>query len=133
MTRAGRGVLCEPAAVPCRHGVVRECPPLGRTLERFGHTVRLMAPRFVKPYVATYKNGMADAGAICEAVRRPSMRFVPIESIEQQAILSVRRVRQDFVKARTGQANQIRGLLGEFGLVTHKGSGNAVTRTCVRC
>ena len=59
--------------------------------------------------------------AICEAVGRPNMRFVPIKSIEQQAILSVHRVRRGFVKARTAQANQIRGLLGEFGLVIPKG------------
>jgi transposase len=92
-----------------------------RTLERYGHTVRLMAPQFVKPYVKTNKNDAADAEAICEAVSRPNMRFVPIKSIEQQAILSVHRVRQGFVKARTAQANQIRGLLGEFGLVIPKG------------
>lgn len=61
----------------------------GRTLQRFGHTVRLMAPQFVKPYVKTNKNDAADAEAICEAVSRPSMRFVPIKSVEQQAILSV--------------------------------------------
>jgi transposase len=93
----------------------------GRTLERFGHTVRLMSPQFVKPYVKTNKNDAADAEAICEAVSRPSMRFVPIKSIEQQAVLSVHRVRQGFVKARTAQANQIRGLLGEFGLVIPQG------------
>src|SRR6202166_2694849 len=92
-----------------------------RTLQRFGHTVRLMAPQFVKPYVKTNKNDVADAEAICEAVDRPHMRFVPIKSVEQQAILSVHRVRQGFVKARTAQANQIRGLLGEMGLVIPKG------------
>jgi transposase len=93
----------------------------GRTLERFGHTVRLMSPQFVKPYVKTNKNDVADAEAICEAVSRPNMRFVPIKSIEQQAVLSLHRVRQGFVKARTAQANQIRGLLGEFGLVMPRG------------
>jgi transposase len=93
----------------------------GRTLERFGHTVRLMASQFVKPYVKTNKNDVADAEAICEAVSRQNMRFVPIKSIEQQAILSVHRVRQGLVKARTAQGNQIRGLLGEFGLVIPKG------------
>lgn len=93
----------------------------GRTLQRFGHSVRLMAPQFVKPYVKTNKNDAADAEAICEAVSRPNMRFVPIKSIEQQAILSVHRVRQGFVKARTAQANQIRSLLGEFGLIIPKG------------
>lgn len=65
-----------------------------RTLERLGHTVRLMAPQLVKPYVKTNKNDAADAEAICEAVSRPNMRFVPIKSIEQQAILCVHRVRQ---------------------------------------
>lgn len=93
----------------------------GRTLERLGHSVRLMAPQFVKPYVKTNKNDVADAEAICEAVSRPNMRFVPIKSVEQQAVLSLHRVRQGFVKARTAQANQIRGLLGEFGLVIPKG------------
>ena len=100
----------------------------GRTLQRFGHTVRLIAPQFVKPYVKTNKNDAADAEAICEAVGRPSMRFVPIKSIEQQAILSVHRVRQGFVKARTAQANQIRGLLGEFGLVIPQGIWNVTKR-----
>ena len=100
----------------------------GRTLQRFGHTVRLMAPQFVKPYVKTNKNDVADAEAICEAVSRPNMRFVPIKSIEQQGILSVHRVRQGFVKARTAQANQIRGLLGEFGLVIPQGIYNVAKR-----
>ena len=100
----------------------------GRTLERFGHRVRLMAPQFVKPYVKTNKNDVADAEAICEAVGRPSMRFVPIKSIEQQAVLSVHRVRQGMVKARTAQANQIRGLLGEFGLVIPQGIRNVAKR-----
>ena len=100
----------------------------GRTLQRFGHTVRLMAPQFVKPYVKTNKNDVADAEAICEAVSRPNMRFVPIKNIEQQAILSVHRVRQGFVKARTAQANQIRGLLGEFGLVIPQGIINVTKR-----
>jgi transposase len=99
-----------------------------RTLQCFGHTVRLMAPQFVKAYVKTNKNDVADAEAICEAVSRPNMRFVPIKSIEQQAILSVHRVRQGFVKARTAQANQIRGLLGEFGLVIPQGIYNVAKR-----
>src|ERR1700688_568959 len=99
-----------------------------RTLLRFGHTVRLIAPQFVKPYVKTNKNDVADAEAICEAVGRPNMRFVPIKSVEQQAILSVHRVRQGFVKARTAQANQIRGLLAEFGLVIPKGIYNVAKR-----
>ena len=100
----------------------------GRVLQRLGHTVRLMAPQFVKPYVKTNKNDVADAEAICEAVSRPNMRFVPIKSVEQQAILCVHRVRQGFVKARTAQANQIRGLLGEFGLIIPQGISHIAER-----
>jgi transposase len=92
-----------------------------RKLGEFGHTVKLMAPQFVKPYVKTNKNDMADAEAICEAVSRSNMRFVPFKNVEQQAILSVHRARQSFVKARTAQANQIRGLLSEFGIVIPQG------------
>jgi transposase len=92
-----------------------------RKLEGFGHTVRLMAPQFVKPYVKTNKNDAADAEAICEAVGRPNMRFVPIKNVEQQSVLALHRVRQGFVKARTAQANQIRGLLAEFGLIIPQG------------
>ena len=88
-----------------------------RKLMEFGHTVKLIAPQFVKPYVKTNKNDAADAEAICEAVGRPNMRFVPIKNVEQQALLGLHRVRQGFVAARTAQANQIRGLLTEFGLV----------------
>ena len=99
-----------------------------RTLQRFGHTLRLMAPQFVKPYVKTNKNDVADAEAICEAVGRPNMRFVPIKSVEQQAVLALHRVRQGFVRARTAQGNQIRGLLGEFGLIMPKGIVNVAKR-----
>jgi transposase len=80
-----------------------------------------MAPQFVKPYVKTNKNDAADAEAICEAVTRPTMRFVPVKHVEQQALLAVHRVRQGLVKARTAQANQIRGLLSEFGLIIPQG------------
>ncbi|KVZ88756.1 IS110 family transposase [Burkholderia ubonensis] len=92
-----------------------------RKLQTLGHTVRLMAPQFVKPYVKTNKNDVADAEAICEAVARPNMRFVPIKNVDQQAVLALHRARQGFVRARTAQANQIRGLLGEFGLVMPRG------------
>lgn len=95
-----------------------------RKLEGMGHTVRLMAPQFVKPYVKTNKNDAADAAAICEAVTRPSMRFVPVKNVEQQSVLALHRVRQGFVKARTAQANQIRGLLAEFGLIIPQGIGH---------
>ena len=92
-----------------------------RKLGEFGHTVKLMPPQFVKPYVKTNKHDMADAEAICEAVSRPNMRFVPIKHVEQQAILAVHRARQSLVKARTAQANQIRGLFSEFGIVILQG------------
>lgn len=92
-----------------------------RKLQSFGHTVRLMAPQFVKPYVKTNKNDAADAEAICEAVARPNMRFVPVKNVEQQAVLALHRVRQGLIKARTAQANQIRGLLAEFGLIVPQG------------
>ena len=92
-----------------------------RKLMQFGHTVKLMAPQFVKPYVKTNKNDAADAEAICEAVGRPTMRFVPIKNPDQQALLGLHRARQAFVIARTAQANQIRGLLAEFGIVIPKG------------
>ena len=99
-----------------------------RKLQAMGHTVRLMAPQFVKPYVKTNKNDVADAAAICEAVTRPSMRFVPIKNVEQQGVLALHRVRQGFVKARTAQANQIRGLLAEFGLIVPQGIGHISER-----
>jgi transposase len=99
-----------------------------RKLQSFGHTVRLIAPQFVKPYVKTNKNDVADAEAICEALQRPSMRFVAVKTIDQQALLSLHRARQGFVKARTAQANQIRGLLGEYGLVIPQGIGHVTKR-----
>jgi len=99
-----------------------------RKLQGFGHTVKLMAPQFVKPYVKTNKNDAADAEAICEAVTRPNMRFVPVKNVEQQAVLALHCVRQGFVKARTAQANQIRGLLGEFGLIVPQGIRHIASR-----
>lgn len=92
-----------------------------RKLENLGHTVKLIAPQFVKAYVKTNKNDAADAEAICEAVGRPNMRFVAIKRGEQQAVLALHRARQGFVKARTAQANQIRGLLIEYGIVIPQG------------
>ena len=82
-----------------------------------GHTVKLMAPKFVAPYRKSGKNDSTDAEAICEAVGRPSMRFVPVKSVEQQAMLTLHRVRLGFVEERTATINRIRGLLAEFGVV----------------
>lgn len=92
-----------------------------RKLQSFGHTVRLMAPQFVKPYVKGSKHDAADAQAICEAVTRPTMHFVPVKHVEQQAVLALHRARQGFMKARIAQSNQIRGLMAEFGLILPEG------------
>jgi transposase len=92
-----------------------------RTLTRFGHTVRLMAGQFVAPYRKSGKNDGNDAEAICEAVGRPNMRFVPTKSEEQQAVMMVHRARSLVIETRTAQVNQIRGLLAEFGLVVAQG------------
>ena len=82
-----------------------------------GHTVKLMAPKFVAPYRKSGKNDGNDAEAICEAVARPTMRFVAINSLEQQSILTLHRARQGFIEERTATINRIRGLLSEFGVV----------------
>jgi len=88
-----------------------------RKFRSMGHDVRLMSPQFVKPYVKSNKNDAVDAEAVCEAVQRPSMRFVPIKGIEQQDIQSLHRARSMAVSHRTAQVNQIRGLLMEYGVV----------------
>ena len=88
-----------------------------RRFQEFGHTVRLMAPKFVIPYRKSGKNDGNDAEAICEAVTRPSMRFVPVKSAEQQALLAIHRVRQGFIVERTATINRLRGLMSEFGVV----------------
>jgi transposase len=97
-----------------------------RRLGEYGHCVRLMAPRFVVPYRKSGKNDGNDAEAICEAVSRPSMRFIPIKTAEQQAVLCLHRVRQGFIEERTATVNRLRGLLAEFGFVLAQ--GRAVVR-----
>ena len=87
-----------------------------RELMRLGHRVRLMPPAYVKPYVKRGKNDATDAEAICEAVTRPTMRFVAVKSCEQQAALSIHRARDLLVKQRTQLINMMRGLLAEFGI-----------------
>lgn len=94
-----------------------------RTFSGFGHTVKLIAPKFVVPYRRSGKKGKndaADAAAICEAVQRPDMRFVPVKDVEQQGILCVHRARQGFVEERTAFINRLRGLLSEFGIVMNQ-------------
>src|SRR5258706_10582260 len=88
-----------------------------RQFQGLGHTVRLMAPGLVTPYRKSGKNDGNDAEAICEAVTRPNMRFVSVKSVEQQALLSLHRVRNGFIVERTATINRLRGLLSEFGVV----------------
>jgi len=88
-----------------------------RQLQGQGFTVKMIAPQFVKPYVKSNKNDANDAEAICEAMSRPSMRFVSMKSVEQQDIQAVHRIRSELLAQRTAKANQIRGLVGEYGLV----------------
>ena len=96
-----------------------------RELSRLGHDARIIAPRFVAPYRKSSKNDDNDAEAICEAVSRPNMRFVPIKTEDQQAVLCLHRIRRGLTKERTAQINQIRGLLAEFGLIIPQGRYHA--------
>ncbi|SEQ59900.1 Transposase [Azotobacter beijerinckii] len=98
-----------------------------RELRTLGHEARLIAPQFVKPYVKSGKNDANDAEAICEAASRPSMRYVEVKSAEQQAGQALHRIRSRLIRARTALVNEIRGLLGEFGLVESR-HGIAATR-----
>ena len=84
---------------------------------KLGHTVKLMPPQFVKPYVQSQKNDPNDAAGICEAVKRPRMRGVPVKSVAQQDVQALHRIRERQIKARTALLNQIRGLLTEDGIV----------------
>ena len=94
-----------------------------RELGQLGHTVKLIPPQFVKPYVKSQKNDANDAEAICEAVGRPNMRFVAVKSAAQQDVQALHRIRSELVRQRTAKANQIRGLLSEYGIVVPTGIG----------
>ncbi len=95
-----------------------------REFKLLGHDVRLMPPHYVKPYVKRGKNDAADAAAICEAVSRPSMRFVPVKGTQQQSVLMLHRTRSLLVRQRTMLANALRSHLSEFGIVAAKGIEN---------
>jgi transposase len=123
--RLSRGKLIEYMAniTPCLIGV-EACGGAhywARVFERHGHTVKIMSPQFVKPYVKSNKNDARDAEAIAEAVTRPNMRFVPKKTIEQQEVLLLHRARELAMKQRTAHGNQLRGLLAEYGIVVAKG------------
>ena len=134
VNEAGKAALVRPAVPRDKlHALIAALPPCvigleacsgahhwARLFQAAGHTVRLIAPKFVSPYRMSGKRGKtdaADAAAICEAVQRPNMRFVPIKNVEQQSQLCVHRVRQAFIEQRTATINRIRGLLSEFGVV----------------
>jgi transposase len=93
-----------------------------RVIESCGHTVKRIHPRFVKPYLMADKNDANDAAAICEAVQRPHMRFVPHKTQDQADIQALHRVRKGFVQARTAAINQARGVLAEYGIVIKQGA-----------
>lgn len=108
---------------PCRIGM-EACGSAhywARELKAMGHEVLLMPPAYTKPYVKRGKNDAVDAEAICEAVSRPGMRFVPVKSAEQQAILMLHTTRELLVKQRTMAVNALRSLLSEFGIIVAKG------------
>ena len=108
---------------PCRVGM-EACGSAhywARELTAMGHDVVLMPPAYIKPYVKRGKNDALDAAAICEAMSRPDMRFVPIKSADQQAVLMLHKTRELLVKQRTMSVNALRGHLAEFGLVAAKG------------
>jgi transposase len=103
---------------------IEACPSAhhwGRELQALGHLVRLIPPNYVKAYLKRNKNDANDAAAICEAVTRPSMRFVPLKTKEQQAVLMLHRTRQLLVRQRTMISNALRGHLAELGIVSAKG------------
>src|SRR6201993_3668448 len=103
-------------------------PHWSRELQALGHTVRLMPPAYVKPYVKRQKNDMADAEAICEAVTRPNMRFVATKTTEQQSCLMLHRTRHLFIRQQTSVINAIRAHLAEFGIAAPVGA--TVSSSC---
>ncbi|MFB3105741.1 MAG: IS110 family transposase, partial [Pseudomonadales bacterium] len=115
-------VLLDKAGPECEIGM-EACASAhhwGRELQSRGYTVKLIPPQFVKPYVKSNKNDARDAEAICEAMSRPNMRFVTVKTVEQQDIQATHRIRAELMTQRTAKANQIRGLLAEYGLVAPK-------------
>lgn len=100
-----------------------------RRIGELGHQVRIMSAAYVKPYVKSQKNDYRDAEAICEAVTRPGMRFVPVKAVEQQDLQAHHRVRALLIKQRTATTNQIRGLLSEYGIILAKGRSHV--RRCL--
>lgn len=147
INEAGNPELVRPAVARDQlHALIGALPPCvigmeacsgahhwARLFQASGHTLRLIAPKFVTPYRMTGKRGKndaADAAAICEATQRPHLRFVPIKNEEQQSRLMVHRARQGFVEQRTATLNRIRGLLSEFGIVLPLKAATVRRRAC---
>jgi transposase len=142
----GRTVVCKPLRrgavanffaklAPCTVGI-EACASAhywGREIAALGHTVKLMPPAYVKPYVKRGKNDAADAEAICEAVMRPTMRFVPVKSAAQQANAMIYKVRELLVRQRTQLTNALRSHLAEMGIVAAKGAGRLADLIAVVC
>lgn len=123
--RVRRNKLCETLAnLPSCLVGIEACAGAHHWASKFqalGHTVKMMAPKYVKPYVLNQKNDANDAAAIAEAVTRPRTRFVPVKSREQQDIQAIHRIREQQVKQRTALSNQVRGLLAEYGIAIPQG------------
>lgn len=144
VNEAGKAELLRPAVPRDKlHELIAALPPCvigmeacsgahhwARLFQTSGHTVRLIAPRFVTPYRMTGKNDAADAAAICEAIQRPHMRFVPIKNLDQQSRLLVHRARQGFFEQRTATLNRIRGGLSEFDIVLPLKASTVRRRAC---
>ena len=112
--------LCKTVPASCEVGM-EACAGAhhwARVLTKHGYQVKLIPPQYVTPYVKSNKNDANDAEAICEAMSRPNMRYVKMKSIEQQDVQAIHRVRSELMGQRTAKVNQIRGLVGEYGLVT---------------
>lgn len=134
MNQAGKIVLRKTLKRDKLLTFIAQCPPCligmeacsgahywGREFQKFGHTVGIIAAKFVAPFRKGSKNDNNDAEAICEAVNRPNIHFVPIKSPDQQAVLTLHRIRKGLISERTATINQIRGLLAEFGIIIAKG------------
>src|SRR5215831_7186085 len=121
---AGSGVLQSTAALSSWPGGVRDGALLGAGVARAWPRVRLMPAQYVKAYIKRNKHDAADAEAICEAVGRPTMRFVPVKTADQQAAVLLHRGRERLVRQRTGLVNALRGHLAEFGVIAPQGLRN---------
>jgi transposase len=147
--KAGKAVLIKPRVMrDQRAALIAQLPPCligmeacsgahhwARMFQQHGHTVKLMAPKLVAPYRMSGKQGKndaADAAAICEAVTRPNMRFVPLKDEHQQAALCLHRTRQGFIEERTATYSRVRGLLSEFGIVLPQSPAKLRSNIAVR-